>query len=1076
VKSTIFEVVLSAHVRRITSGVGFLLCGFALFSSSSSAQAPVSDSFDSPTLNTSLWTFVNPLGDGILTMNGTAATLNVPNTQGHDLWIGGNNTVRLMQPVQNGDFSVEVRFQSAAVLSDQDEGIVIQQDATDFIRIDLLHDGTNLNFFAAAVAGASATTFARTPIVAPNAPVWLRVARSGNSWTGSWSVDGVNFTLGASFSYVMNVTQMGPYAGNYGGTYGVPSFTAIVDYFLNTASPVANQSGFAPYAMVTVDSNPPSALVEKTLANIEGVTGHLNPVVGFEAPFSGIYWYEYPKSGNLNDTWIQHTIVANGSAYESMIAYDVNGDGAVDIVASFTPAGTDTESVVWFENPRGQGGNPATDSWAMHIIGPGVGENNLVLGDVDGDGKMDLITPAYIYFQNGPDSWTPVQYNGAFRGVALLDIGSGLGSVNIVTNGPAPDYNLVWFENPREHSGNARTDAWIMHTIAGGHACPSCETDDGDIFTVNAGDLNNDGLMDVVSGDAEMNSGDGLVWYQAPTDRRNGTWIPHTIDASFIDSHAVKIVDMDQNGTPDLVSSEQDQSPLRRVSVFYNDGTGHFTQLVLSNIEGHELGIGDVTGIGNNDILDSGHGFYGNYHPLVIFLNPLKTSGVAFPITITSNVAGTTATVTGTGCSAGTHALPAAFSWTSGAQCGVSLAAPGNLTFNNWSDGNTQNPRTFSAPGYAASLDANFNEQPVSGCTYKLSAPRQDFSPPENSGTVNVITAGGCSWTATSNASEWASITAGTDGSGSGTVSYEVNDNEGPYRVITLTIAGLPFTIAQAGETGGDVNQAFPEVFRPSDGTWYKIQGYNTLVSQAWGLPGDIPVPGDYDGDGKTDYAVYRPSTGTWYIIPSSNPGIFLSRQWGLIGDVPVPADYDGDGKIDYAVYRPSTGAWYIIPSSNPGIFLSQQWGLPGDEPIPGDYDGDGKADYAVYRPSTGTWYVIPSGNAGTYLTQPWGLPGDVPVAADYDGDGKIDYAVWRPSTGTWYVIPSSNPGIFLTRQWGLPGDIPVPGDYDGNGKADYAVWRPSTGTWYIVPNSDPTTQIVQQWGLAGDVPLSKAP
>jgi hypothetical protein len=53
------------------------------------------------------------------------------------------------------------------------------------------------------------------------------------------------------------------------------------------------------------------------------------------------------------------------------------------------------------------------------------------------------------------------------------------------------------------------------------------------------------------------------------------------------------------------------------------------------------------------------------------------------------------------------------------------------------------------------------------------------------------------------------------------------------------------------------------------------------------GQAGDVPVPTDYDGDGRTDYAVWRASTATWLVFRSLNGGQ-ISQQWGQNGDIPV--------------------------------------------------------------------------------------------------------------------------------------------------------------------------------------------
>ncbi len=263
------------------------------------------------------------------------------------------------------------------------------------------------------------------------------------------------------------------------------------------------------------------------------------------------------------------------------------------------------------------------------------------------------------------------------------------------------------------------------------------------------------------------------------------------------------------------------------------------------------------------------------------------------------------------------------------------------------------------------------------------------------------------------------------------------------------------------------------------DGTWYLLQSTDGFKVVQWGASGDIIVPGDYDGDGKTDVAVFRRSANsTWYVLQSSNNQL-RAVQWGattleqpIVFDTPVPADYDGDGKTDFAVFRTtdflSEPARFVILQSSNNVARVEQWGTAFDRPVPADYDGDGKADLAVFRSENTTWYILQSAG-NTVRVEPFGLSSDTPAPADYDGDNKADVAVFRVSQGTWYILQST--AGFRAEQFGISTDRLVHADYDGDGKTDIAVFR--DGTWYLQRSMLGFAAV--QFGLANDVPVPSA-
>ena len=114
--------------------------------------------------------------------------------------------------------------------------------------------------------------------------------------------------------------------------------------------------------------------------------------------------------------------------------------------------------------------------------------------------------------------------------------------------------------------------------------------------------------------------------------------------------------------------------------------------------------------------------------------------------------------------------------------------------------------------------------------------------------------------------------------------------------------------------------------------------------------------------------------------------------SFGLPGDRPVVGDWDGTGRIKVGVFR--NGQWFLDNGNLqwdgcgdfPGFDRCGSFGLPGDEAIVGDWDSSGRTKVGVYREGGG-WYhdngnLIYDG-CGNFPDKDrcdaFGLAGDVP-------------------------------------------------------------------------------------------------
>ena len=224
-------------------------------------------------------------------------------------------------------------------------------------------------------------------------------------------------------------------------------------------------------------------------------------------------------------------------------------------------------------------------------------------------------------------------------------------------------------------------------------------------------------------------------------------------------------------------------------------------------------------------------------------------------------------------------------------------------------------------------------------------------------------------------------------------------------------------------------------VFRPSNGLLY-LKNANTTgfadIAINYGLGGDYPVTGDWDGNGTATIGIYR--NGSFYLRNSNTLGFAdLVFAFGTPGDQPIAGDWNGDGVDTIGVYRPSTGQFLLRNNNSAGVpDMSFYLGNVGDVGIAGDWNGDGIDTTGVFRPSNGVIFLKNTNATGfADIALNYGLPGDQPVTGDWDGDGIDTIGIYR--NGVFYLRNSNTIGFAdLVFGLGNPGDMPISGDWDG--------------------------------------------
>jgi autotransporter-associated beta strand protein len=661
--------------------------------------------------------------------------------------------------------------------------------------------------------------------------------------------------------------------------------------------------------------------------------------------------------------------VENGP--QSVVLADVNGDGRADLIVA-NSNGPDVSLLI---------GNGDGTFKAAQNLTTGVRPSSVAVGDFNRDGKTDLVTVSQKY------STVSI----------MLGNGDGTFQNQTISAGAGPTSVIV-----ADVRGNGSADV-ILTNSSSGSVSVLLGNNNGTFqaaqnFTVGsfpqsvvAADFNGDGIVDLAVANESSNTVSVLL----------GTGTPALFQAAVNYSvgnypESVAAADVTGDGHPDLVVANYRDST---VSVLKNTGTGTFqaAQTFATGLYPKAVAVADMNGDGKPDLVTA------NY----------KASTVSILLG------------TGTGSFLSAH---------------------------NYASGQGPNALAIGGLNADGSLDVvvtNFGSG-TSTVLYNDNGPAGTFSSAQlfttGSGPANVVAAdvngdGRPDLVTANYVNASVSVLLGNgDGSFQSAQNFAVGAKAFALAVADLNGDGHPDIVV------GHIHGAYVNVlFNNGNGTFQPAQTINVGGYGTFGV-----AVADFNGDNHPDIAVTS-GAGLGLLLGNGN-GTFVAPVNVPAGNVPfslAAADLNGDNHVDLAISDFNNGSVNIMLGNGNGTFVAPVNYRTGTSPISAklvDVNNDGRLDLLVANRGSSTASVLLGNGNGTFRPAQNFAAGNAPFSldvADVNGDGHPDIATADIGSGTASILLGTGNGSFqspLPIPEGVSPTAVTLADLNADGRPDLVV------------------------------------